>query len=265
MDRQLLDRLDFALCLESLGSSELHLHFSRPPKTQKIKAVYDVFSETAREMGISLQLHRRKINIAAEELAFEHEVFAKRHVLAFTMSGRELPTRGASSLDRLERLNQTAVVANIAFLAEALFKHAFGFHGKAIRIFEGSLAVDDGAVAEWLRVFASGSRVEFVLDKSRGNNAALDLIRDRLADYTEQFANRTYPLRDGLSFRDCPRGATLQASLTRSAFFHVALVLGALVYLAAVFAGLEYLAKGRVDVQALLEALLSFGGKQKRK
>ena len=265
MDRQLLDRIDFALCLESLGSTDLHFHFSRPPKTQKIKAVYDVFADTARDMGISLRQHRRKINIAAEELAFEHEVFAKRHVLAFTVSGREQPSRGPSSLDRLERLNQTAVVANIAFLAEALFKHAFGFAGRPLRIFEGSLAADERAVAEWLRVVASGSRVEFVLDKARGKSVALDLIRDRLADYTEQFSNRTYPLREGLVFRDCPQATLMHASLTRSAFFHVALVLGALVYLAGVFAGLEYLAKGRVDVQALLESLLSFGSKQKRK
>ncbi len=269
MDKQLLDRVDFALCLESLGSGNgLHLHYSRPPKTQKIKAVYDVFSDTARDMGVSLQLHRRKVNIASEALSFEHEVFAKRHVFAFTISGRERPSRGPSALDRLELLNMTALTANIEFVAEALFKHAFGFAGRSFRAFEGSLAIDNRSVAEWMRIVTSTSRVEFVLEKGKGKSVALDLIRDRLSDYTEQFENRTYPVREGLLFRDAPKTTILHASLTRGAFFHVSLVLGAVAYLIAVFAGLEYLSKGRFDArdfQALLADFSFSSAKQKRK
>ena len=252
MDKQLLERIDFALCLESLGSgSDLHLHFSRPAKTQKIKAVYDVFVDTARDMGVNLTLHRRKVALSAP--SFEHEVFAKRHVLAMTLSGRQNPSRGASSLDRLSQLNLTALAANVAFVAEALFKHSFGFAGKSFRAFEGSLAVDQQSLGEWMKIITSTSRAEFVLDKTPGKSVVLDLVRDRLADYTENFVNRTYPLREGLAFRECPEMAVAHASLTRSAFFHVGLVLVALAYLAGVFAGIEYLAKGTVDFSAMLD------------
>lgn len=35
-----------------------------------------------------MSLRRRKINVAAESYAFEHEVFAKKNVLSVTLSGK---------------------------------------------------------------------------------------------------------------------------------------------------------------------------------
>jgi hypothetical protein len=89
-------------------------------------------------------------------------------------------------------------------------------------------------------------------DENKGSSISLDLIRDRLSDYTERFVNHTIPIREGLAFRDLPAFVVVTASLTRSAFFHVGLVLAALLYLVASFALFEYLAKGKVDFKGLL-------------
>lgn len=92
---------------------------------------------------------------------------------------------------------------------------------------------------------------------TKGSSIVLDLIRDRLSDYTERFVNRTIPVREGLAFRELPSLVVVTASLTRSAFFHVGLVLAALLYLVALFALFEYLAKGKVDFKGLLADMTS--------
>ncbi len=117
-------------------------------------------------MGINLKLHRRKINVAAESYAFEHEVFAKKNVLSITLSGDEESRRGPDSLDRV--YNLTALSNNIAFIAEALFKHSFGFSGRSFKAFEGSLAVDRSSVGEWMRLMQTEPRVEIALNKNKG-------------------------------------------------------------------------------------------------
>lgn len=77
--------------------------------------------------------------------------------------------------------------------------------------------------------------------------------------------NRTIPFRDGLSFRELPSTVIMSASLTRSAFFHVALVLLAIVYLAGVFSLFEYLAKGKVEFSALFADMKSAGTRKTKK
>ena len=64
MERDILDRIDFVLCLDSIASEDLHLHFSRPAKTEKTKKVYDLFVDNAKNLGINLSLNRKKGRIS---------------------------------------------------------------------------------------------------------------------------------------------------------------------------------------------------------
>lgn len=264
MDKDIIDRIDFALCLDSLASSSLHLHFSRPPKTQKVKAVYDVFVETARSLGIPLELHRRKVVVSSDVMAFEHEVFARKHVFSMTLTSHENPSpKRSSSLDVVSSVNTTLLARNVGYVAELLFKHAFGFSGTELHAFEGSFTPDTRSMEHWLNILSSRSRVEFLLDKQVGKSPALDLIRDRLADYTQHFVNRTYAIPAGVQFRDSRGETILKASLVRSPFFHLGLFVVVLAYLAGVFFAIDYLTKGRVDVYALLD-VLGIASKTKR-
>jgi hypothetical protein len=104
----------------------LHLHYSRPAKTPKIKAVYDLFVENAELMNIPLEFHRKKINIDSDVVAFEHEVFAKKHILAMTLSGKDSPS-SPSSVDTFDKANVDMLSRNIAFVGEILFKVIFHF------------------------------------------------------------------------------------------------------------------------------------------
>lgn len=254
MDKQVIDRIDFALCLDSLASSEsLHLHFSRPAKTEKIRAVYKLFSDSAAALNIDLTLNRRKVNISSTNVFFAHEILARKHVFAMTLSGHSEPRFRSSSLDSVQSVNITILMRNINFVAEVLFKHSFGFNHPSVGLFNsGPLAVERESVSEWIRILSSSSRAEFLLDKDA---PSLNLIRNRLTDYTEHFVNRTYAM-DSSVFRESPRGQLmLNANLVRSPFFHLAIFVVVIAYLVAILAGLEYWTKGVVTREILMNSL----------
>jgi hypothetical protein len=65
-DIRLLETVEFALCLNGLGSwgeEGLKLHVSRPPKQPAIQELYSRFTEVAAELGIPLEIVQRKVNL----------------------------------------------------------------------------------------------------------------------------------------------------------------------------------------------------------
>ncbi|XP_064808372.1 BOS complex subunit ncln isoform X2 [Oncorhynchus masou masou] len=86
----LQDNVAFVLCLDTLGNGDsLHLHVSKPPKegtTQYalLKELETVASNQYPEVKFSM-VHK-KINLADDTLAWEHERFGIRRLPAFTLS-----------------------------------------------------------------------------------------------------------------------------------------------------------------------------------
>jgi hypothetical protein len=88
-----LDDVLFAICLDSLGKANengengLFMHVSRPPKEgqpsfQFLKSIEDAANRT----NTHFDLIHKKINLASEMLAWEHERFSLNKISAFTLS-----------------------------------------------------------------------------------------------------------------------------------------------------------------------------------
>ncbi|XP_010869759.1 nicalin-1 isoform X2 [Esox lucius] len=86
----LQDNVAFVLCLDTLGNGDsLHLHVSKPPKEGTpqyalLKELETVVSSQYPEVKFSM-VHK-KINLADDTLAWEHERFGIRRLPAFTLS-----------------------------------------------------------------------------------------------------------------------------------------------------------------------------------
>ncbi|XP_064791026.1 BOS complex subunit ncln-like isoform X3 [Oncorhynchus masou masou] len=86
----LQDNVAFVLCLDTLGNGDsLHLHVSKPPKEGTaqyalLKELETVASNQYPEVKFSM-VHK-KINLADDTLAWEHERFGIRRLPAFTLS-----------------------------------------------------------------------------------------------------------------------------------------------------------------------------------
>uniref|UniRef100_UPI0037E76990 BOS complex subunit ncln isoform X1 n=1 Tax=Semicossyphus pulcher TaxID=241346 RepID=UPI0037E76990 len=86
----LQDNVAFVLCLDTLGNGDsLHLHVSKPPKEgtpqfSLLKELEQVVSSQYPEVKFSM-VHK-KINLADDMLAWEHERFGIRRLPAFTLS-----------------------------------------------------------------------------------------------------------------------------------------------------------------------------------
>ncbi|XP_036441940.1 nicalin-1 isoform X2 [Colossoma macropomum] len=89
----LQDNVAFVLCLDTLGNGDsLHLHVSKPPKEGSpqhalLKELQTVVSEQYPDVKFSM-VHK-KINLADDTLAWEHERFGIRRLPAFTLSHLE--------------------------------------------------------------------------------------------------------------------------------------------------------------------------------
>ncbi|XP_067252831.1 BOS complex subunit ncln isoform X2 [Chanodichthys erythropterus] len=89
----LQDNVAFVLCLDTLGNSDnLNLHVSKPPKEGSpqhtlLKELETVAAHQHPELKFSM-VHK-KINLADDTLAWEHERFGIRRLPAFTLSHLE--------------------------------------------------------------------------------------------------------------------------------------------------------------------------------
>lgn len=92
-----LDDIQFAICLDSLGKSTqisddvedggIFMHVSRPPKEGQASFEFLKTLETvANKANVRFELNHKKINLASDVLAWEHERFSLSKIPAMTLS-----------------------------------------------------------------------------------------------------------------------------------------------------------------------------------
>ncbi|KAK8566382.1 hypothetical protein V6N13_002094 [Hibiscus sabdariffa] len=133
-DQRLCESIDYAICLNSIGSwdNELWIHVSKPPENTYIKQIFEGFSSVAEELlDIKVGLKHKKINISNPRVAWEHEQFSRLRVTAATLSEISVApqllegTGDASpyypmATARKQFVNKTAITRGVKLVAESL-------------------------------------------------------------------------------------------------------------------------------------------------
>ncbi|XP_022752536.1 nicalin-1-like isoform X2 [Durio zibethinus] len=190
-DQRLHESIDYAICLNSIGSwdNELWIHVSKPPENAYIKQIFYGFSNVAEELDLKVGMKHKKINISNPRVAWEHEQFSRLRVTAATLSefsvAPELLEGTGGLFDNRQFVNETAIIRGVKLVAESLARHIYGHQGKNVQIFadDSSLAVNPAYVQSWLDLLSRTPRVAPFLSK---NDPFVMALKKELADHTDE-------------------------------------------------------------------------------
>ncbi|TYI26009.1 hypothetical protein ES332_A05G086400v1 [Gossypium tomentosum] len=254
-DQRLRESIDYAICLNSIGSwdNELWIHVSKPPENGYIKQIFEGFSNVAEEMDIKVGLKHKKINISNPRVAREHEQFSRLRVTAATLS--EISTapellQGTGGLyDSRQFVNETAITRGVKLVAESLARHIYGHQGKNVQIFAdgGSLAVNPAYIQSWLDLLSQTPRVAPFLSK---NDPFVMALKKELTDHTDEVNMQHEVLEGVFTFYDST-SARLNIYQVASVTFDLLLLLVLGSYLIVLFSFLVITTRGLDDLISL--------------
>ncbi|XP_041861723.1 nicalin-1 isoform X3 [Melanotaenia boesemani] len=159
----LQDNVAFVLCLDTLGNGDsLHLHVSKPPKegTPQFSLLKELEMVVASHYPeVKFSMVHKKINLADDMLAWEHERFGIRRLPAFTLS--HLPShrsaQRSSIMDVRPHVDVKKLGRNTKVVAEALARVIYNLTEKGapgdLQIFTEQMQVQEehlSAVVDWL-------------------------------------------------------------------------------------------------------------------
>uniref|UniRef100_A0A670K3C0 BOS complex subunit NCLN n=1 Tax=Podarcis muralis TaxID=64176 RepID=A0A670K3C0_PODMU len=171
----LQDNVAFVLCLDTLGrGNSLHLHVSKPPKEGTLQHAFLKELElvvASQFPEVRFSMVHKKINLAEDMLAWEHERFAIRRLPAFTVSHLESHRDGLrkSIMDVRARVDPKILTRNTRIVVEALTRVIYNLTEKGVpvdlQIFTDQMQIQQEqmeSVMDWL---TSQPRAAQLVDK----------------------------------------------------------------------------------------------------
>ncbi|KAK4441308.1 Nicalin-1 [Sesamum alatum] len=255
LDQRLRETIDYAICLNSIGSSsdELWIHVSKPPENAYIKQIFEGFSSVSEELGLKVGLKHKKINISNPRVAWEHEQFSRLRVTAATLSELSvapdfLEATGGLS-DNRNYVNEALIRKSVKLVAESLARHIYGQQGKNIDIFadDSNLSLNPSYIRSWLEFLSTTPRMAPLLSK---NDPLIMALKKELADHTVE-VNIQQEVLDGMfTFYDSTSGR-LHIYQVASVTFDLLLLLVLGSYLIMLFSFLVIITRGLDDLISL--------------
>ncbi|XP_008784054.2 nicalin-like [Phoenix dactylifera] len=251
-DQRLRESIDYAICLNSIGSwkNELWIHVSKPPENAYIKQVHESLSDVANELGVTIGIKHKKINISNPRVAWEHEQFSRLRITAVTLSelsaAPELLESTGGLNDTRDSLDEAAVYRTIRLVSESLARHIYGHQGKNIQIFadNSSLALNPSYISAWLDLLSRTPRVAPFLSKT---DPIISALKKELSDHTVEVHVQHETIDGMFSFYDSTR-ATLNIYQVASVAFDLLLLLVVGAYLILLFGFLVVTTRGLDDL-----------------
>ncbi|KAL9672169.1 hypothetical protein QQ045_028418 [Rhodiola kirilowii] len=247
-DQRLRESIDYAICLNSIGSSdnELWMHVSKPPENAYIKQIKDTFSNVGDKFGLKVGIKHKKINVSNPRVAWEHEQFSRLRVTAATLSGLSTPPEMLQSTgglsDSRHAVSENSIIKSVKLVAESLAIHIYGLEGKNVEIFadNSSLAVNTHYIRSWLDLLSRTPRVAPFLSKT---DPFIVALKKELAEHTFE-VNVQHEVLDGIfTFYDSTK-ATLNIYQVASVTFDLLLLLVLGSYLIVLFSFLFIITRG---------------------
>jgi len=203
---ELLSDVKFVLCLDSVGNARLsaqnenankrslNMHVSKPPKEDSHSGRFfnSLQSMSEENEGLDVKYVHKKINLADERLAWEHERFSIRRLPAFTLSNVE----SHDSMDRivtiLDKTVDTDLIAtNVRLIAEALACTIYNYKESACQgtMFDennGSNQVSKTHIEHWSEYLASTPRFAGLMTTNKANehNKVVKTLTEALKSFT---------------------------------------------------------------------------------
>ncbi|KAM7496954.1 hypothetical protein LguiA_021368 [Lonicera macranthoides] len=254
-DQRLRESIDYAICLNSIGSwdNDLYIHVSKPPENAYIKQIFEGFSKVAEEVGLNVGLKHKKINISNPRVAWEHEQFSRLRVTAATLSGLpvapELLESTGGLFDNRQYVSEAAITRSVKLVAESLGRHIYGQQGKNINIFadNSSLSVNPYYIKSWLDLLSVTPRVAPFLSK---NDPFIMALKKELEDHTVEVSMQHEVLDGMFTFYDST-SASLHIYQVASVTFDLLLLLVLGSYLIILFSFLVITTRGLDDLISL--------------
>lgn len=254
-DQRLRESIDYAICLNSIGSrsNDLWLHVSKPPDSAYIKQIHDGMQDVAGGLGIEVKIRHKKINISNPRVAWEHEQFSRQRVTAATLSkldkAPELLEHAGGLSDRREYVDAEAIAQSVKLVAESIAKHIYGYQGRQIEVFanNSSLAVSPSYIGLWLDLLSRTPRVAPFLSKT---DPIITALKKELGDHTTDVSIQHDVLDNSFTFYDLPK-TELNIYQVASITFDLVITVAVLLYLSVLYILLVITTKSFDDLFAV--------------
>lgn len=183
LEGSIIQDASYVICLDSVSTGKnLYVHVSKPPKeTSSGGLLYKEMKSIADDLGYTtVEGVHKKINLAEEMLAWEHERYSIRRLPAATLStlkSHEDPMR-RTFLDTVQNEQVDRLYEHTTVVAEALARHIYNLSSG--QIFAEPLSVSKDSLSMWLEYLSAQPRAAVLLaDKQNSLVSALKEIMMR--------------------------------------------------------------------------------------
>ncbi|XP_060088886.1 BOS complex subunit NCLN isoform X3 [Heteronotia binoei] len=262
----LQDSVAFVLCLDTLGrGNSLHLHVSKPPKEGTLQHTFLKELElvvVSQFPEVKFSMVHKKINLAEDMLAWEHERFAIRRLPAFTISHLESHRDGPrnSIMDVRAQVDPKVLTRNTWIVVEALTRVIYNLTEKGVpadlQVFTEQMQIQQEqmeSVMDWL---TSQPRAAQLVDKEGTFISTLEYYMSRYLKDVKQHYVKADKRDPEFVFYDQLK-QVMNAYRVKPAIFDLLLALCIAAYL-----GVAYIAVQHFDLLYKLVQKLSLKSKQ---